>query len=82
MNLKDTPTYDMELNTDDLFTLEQFLKAVRACGSMDWGHREFRAIIHVKPVSEASHAALRAFVLEQDALGIAGLSLDVSPKIA
>lgn len=74
-------SYELELNATDLFTLEQFCKEVRRCGTMDWGHAEFRAVVNVIPTNQASHAALQELVLKQNALGIAGLSVMSNPKI-
>lgn len=74
-------TYNIELNANDLFTLEQMCKAIRECGSSDWGESEFRMIVNITPTSPEVNAALERFVRHQPALGMGGLPLMVLPRI-
>lgn len=68
-------TLRLELNTDNLFTLEQFLKALTACGSMDWEHCEFRTILEFVPDTDQALENVQALLSHNKAFGVGGLVL-------
>ena len=71
--MKQDQTCELELNASDLYTLSQFCKTLKECGSMDWEHMEFRALLTLIPRSAESAQNLQAFLENEKALGIGGL---------